>query len=115
MGLLTGLGSSKNIVAEIKTVITRMLSLREKKRWYGYFNKDMYLFEADYGLDVACQKYKDMYERFDEFRFILIDHDKYLLGCNFDDKDYKIKYAEIKYAKYSKALYCTHGAKNIKF
>lgn len=97
-------GSAGNIVPEIKSAITCMLSLRGDKEWYGYFNKEMSLFKANYGLDVACQKYESMYKRFDVFKFILIDHEQYLSSCQIDHKD-KIRYAETKFAHYSKALY----------
>ena len=94
--------SANNIFSEIKTNIIRMLSMREKKEWHGYFNKKVVLFCADYGCDVLSQKYESIYKKFDVFKFLLIDHETYISNCNFKSK---IRFAETKFAFECKALY----------
>lgn len=90
---------SKEIVADIKCMLP--LSVKDTKPWKSKFHENV--FEAKYGLDVRCQKYRDMFERFDNFSIIIIEHEIYLknIDCIFNP----IKYAEVKYAYDTKALY----------
>lgn len=102
-------GGSQNIINEIVADIKAMLPLNEddKKYWSSEFHSN--IFEVHYGLDVRCQKYRNMFENFDRFCVVLIDSQKYLEGINYlseiDKLDKLDKYAEVVYAYETKALY----------
>lgn len=98
--------SSSAIATEIISDIKCMMpfnKMKDIKSWSGTFYKDE-IFKVKYGLDARCQKYNDMYCRFNEFCIILINPDEYLK--NIDTKGFHlINYAEVKFAYDTKALY----------
>lgn len=95
--------SASNISKEIISDIECMLPLTSKdtKPWKSQFHKNVFV--VQYGLDVRCQKYRDMFYRFHNFCIIIIEPKTYLKDTN---KTYdQVKYSEVKYAYDTQALY----------
>lgn len=95
-------GSSSNISKEIISDIKCMLPLtpQDTRQWKSQFHEQV--FEVQYGLDVRCQKYRDMFNRFNNFCIIIIEPKTYLEDSNTNNL---VKYAEVKYAYDTQALY----------
>ncbi len=96
--------SANNIQKEIISDIKCMLPLKkdDRKQWSSKFHSN--IFKVQYGMDVRCQKYRDMCEHFDFFRIIVINPEEYIKGNNNGEFDL-IKYTEVKFAYETKALY----------
>lgn len=97
--------SSVDICNEIVSDIECMTPItpQDKKTWKSQFHRDG-VFDVIYGLDVRCQKYRNICERFDYFCIVLIDHKEYLKGIDTTGYD-PMKYAEVKFAYDTQAFY----------
>ncbi|WP_394526889.1 hypothetical protein [Lacrimispora sp. JR3] len=95
--------SASNISEEIISDIKCMLPITSKdtRPWKSQFHEKVFV--VQYGLDVRCQKYRDMFERFSSFSIIIIEPKTYLKDSN--NIYNSVKYAEVKYAYDTQALY----------
>lgn len=91
---------SKEIIADIKCMLP--LDKNDTKSWNSKFHDNV--FTVQYGWDVRCQKYRDMYARFKKFCIISIDPKIYLKNTDIGEYNL-VKYTEVKYAYDTLALY----------
>ena len=90
----------KEIISDIKCMMP--LTKEDTKQWSSVFHSD--IFPVQYGMDVRCQKYRDMYKRFNSFCIVVINSKKYIKDRDIKEFDL-VKYAEVKFAYDTKALY----------
>lgn len=90
---------SNEIISDIKCMLP--LTSKDTRTWKSQFHENV--FEVRYGLDVRCQKYRNMFERFNNFCIIIIKPKLYLKDIHntYDP----VKYAEVNYAYDAQALY----------
>ena len=94
-------GSSNNIVSEIREILRAMISIPEKKLISTRFHEDVYEFTTY--VDKASVKYRHIYERYNTFILYEIEVEGYLKDVDIKGYD-KVNYAEVKFAFDNKAL-----------
>lgn len=96
--------SASDIVTEIANDLCNMQPVCEAdtKSWGSGLHKKV--FKVTYGLDSRCQKYRDMYDNYDGFYVVPIDHLQFLKKTETFGFD-KVKYAEVMFADMTRALY----------
>lgn len=62
------------------------------------------IFDVTYGLDSRCQKYRNMYDNYNGFYVVSIDHLMILVKTETYTYD-KVKYAEVMIAYMTRSLY----------
>lgn len=96
--------SADDIATEIVKDLCRMQPIcdEDTKSWGGKLHKK--IFDVTYGLDSRCQKYRNMYDPYNGFYVVSIDHLK-ILGKTETYKYDKVKYAEVMIADMTRSLY----------
>lgn len=94
-------GSSKNIISEIKGILRLMISKPEKIKISTAFHKDVYDF-CTY-MDKPSVKYRNLYKKYYDFSIYEIEVDIYLEGVDIKAYD-KVNFAEVKFAFENKAI-----------
>lgn len=74
----------------------------DAKSWGGKLHKK--IFDVTYGLDSRCQKYRNMYDNYNGFYVVSIDH-LMILGKTETYTYDKVKYAEVMIAYMTRSLY----------
>jgi hypothetical protein len=96
--------SAGDIVTEITNDLCSMQPICEAdtKSWGSGLHKKV--FTVTYGLDTRCQKYRNMFESYEGFYVVSIDHLKFL-GRTETSKFDKVKFAEVMFAAMTCSLY----------
>jgi len=96
--------SASDIVTEIANDLCSMqpVCAADTKSWGSVLHKKV--FKVTYGLDSRCQKYRDMYDNYEGFYVVSIDHDLFVASQKLK-KENTLKYAEVLFAYKTNALY----------
>lgn len=96
--------SADDIATEIVKDLCSMQPIcdDDTKSWAGKLHKK--IFDVTYGLDFRCQKYRNMYDNYNGFYVVSIDH-LMILGKTETYTYDKVKYAEVMIAYMTRSLY----------
>ncbi len=96
--------SASDIVTEIENDLCSMqpVCAADTKSWGSGLHKKVV--KVTYRLDSRCQKYRDMYDNYEGFYVVPIDHNKFVDPQKLR-KENTLKYAEVLFAYNTKALY----------
>lgn len=88
--------SSKDIRKEIRLDLNLMLpgTKEDVKSWSSHFYED--LLEIDYSKTPQCQKYNDMYEKYQYFAVVIINYEKVFSNLVKNNKSLQNTYENLK-------------------